>query len=173
VQTIHTEIEIDAPVASVWAVLSDFDAYPDWNPFLPRLEVHGPLAAGTRLKVRLAAPGGKPVTLRPKLLSVDAPHELRWLGRLGVPGIFDGEHRFELTATDAGGTRFVQAESFHGILVPRLRKTRSRAAEGFALMNAALKSRVEAAVRAQSPILAAATRAATSTGSQTGENGGA
>ncbi len=172
VPSIHTEIEIDAPAETVWAVLTDFDAYPDWNPFIERLGVDGPLQPGTRLQVRLAPPGGHAITMRPKLLKTTAPQELRWLGRLGLPGIFDGEHRFEITATGDGRVRLVQAETFRGILVPLLRTTRRRAAKGFELMNEALRDRAEAAARAQAPRLAA-TRAATSTGSHTGENGGA
>src|SRR5208337_3854746 len=31
---IHTEIEINAPAEKVWKVLTDFAAYPEWNPFV-------------------------------------------------------------------------------------------------------------------------------------------
>ena len=31
---ISTEIEINAPVETVWSILTDFDKYPDWNPFV-------------------------------------------------------------------------------------------------------------------------------------------
>jgi uncharacterized protein YndB with AHSA1/START domain len=35
---LSTEIEIDAPPADVWRVLSDSEAYPEWNPFIRKLE---------------------------------------------------------------------------------------------------------------------------------------
>jgi Polyketide cyclase / dehydrase and lipid transport len=35
---IHTEIEINAPGESVWRALTDFAAYPEWNPFIRRVE---------------------------------------------------------------------------------------------------------------------------------------
>jgi hypothetical protein len=165
--TIRTEIEIDAPVETVWGVLTDFASYPTWSPFIEKID--GPLEVGARLRVRLHPPGARAITMRPRLRTVDAPHELRWLGRLGLPGIFDGEHRFEVEPIGGHRTRLVQSEAFRGILVPFLRATRRRAAEGFELFNAALKARAVA----QAPTFAAATRAATSTGSHTGENGGA
>ncbi|MGZ6973822.1 MAG: SRPBCC family protein [Acidimicrobiia bacterium] len=168
---IRTEIEIHAPAEAVWAVLTDFAAYPEWSTFVERIE--GPLEPGARLRVRLAPPGGRAIGMRPKLLRVDAPHELRWLGRLGLPGIFDGEHRFEITPLGDGRVRLVQAETFRGILVPFLRAVRRRAAEGFVALNEALKARAEGLAADQTPVCAAATRAATSTGSHTGENGGA
>ena len=165
--SISSQIEIDAPPETVWAILTDFGAYPAWSPFLERIE--GPLEPGARLRVRLQPPGGAGITLRPRLLAVSPPHELRWLGRLGLPWIFDGEHRFEISTTAEGRARFVQAETFRGLLVPLLPTARRRAEAGFGQFNAALKARAEA----QAPSLAAATRAATSTGSHTGENGGA
>jgi hypothetical protein len=63
----------------------------------------------------------------------------------------------------------VQSEQFRGVLVPFVPSVLRRTLEGFEQMNAALKVRAEA----QPSTVAAATRAATSTGSHTGENGGA
>jgi hypothetical protein len=143
--SIRTEIEIAAPADAVWAVLTDTAAYPDWNPFLRRIE--GDLAPGARLRVRFAPPGGRQVTMRPRLLALDAPHELRWLGRLGVPGLFDGEHRFRIEPLAAGRVRFVQSEEFRGILVPLTRSLLARTRAGFEAMNAALRSRAEAHAR--------------------------
>ena len=35
---LFTEIEINAPVEKVWTILSDFEKYPDWNPFVKSIE---------------------------------------------------------------------------------------------------------------------------------------
>ena len=30
----RTKIEINGSAQTVWGILTDFDAYPDWNPFI-------------------------------------------------------------------------------------------------------------------------------------------
>jgi uncharacterized protein YndB with AHSA1/START domain len=53
---ISHEIEIDASPEAVWAVLVDTASYPEWNPFVRKLD--GELREGARLEVRIAPPGG-------------------------------------------------------------------------------------------------------------------
>ncbi|MCZ7556481.1 MAG: SRPBCC domain-containing protein [Bacteroidia bacterium] len=139
---LRTEIQIEAPPEQVWAILTDFTAYPVWNPFITA--IHGVPEAGTLLRVQLRLNGGKPMALRPRVVAAHAPHEFRWLGKLLLPGIFDGEHRFTIEGTPRGGSLFRQEETFSGILVPLfrgslLRKTR----DAFEKMNQALKARAE------------------------------
>lgn len=139
---LHTEIEINATPETVWAVLTDLPAYPDWNPFITSAE--GELVAGARLVNRLEPPGGKPMTFKPTVTEVDEQRVVEWLGRLGVPGVFDGRHRFELVPT-GDHTRVIHTEHFRGVLVPFLKKSLdTNAAAGFEAMNAALKDRAEA-----------------------------
>jgi hypothetical protein len=133
----HT-IEIDATPATVWATLTDTQAFPSWNPFITRLD--GELRAGAKLAVTLDPPGGRASTFRPTLLTVQPERELRWLGHLLMPGIFDGEHSFRLQALSPRRTRFTQAERFSGFLVRPLRRTIDKAELGFEQMNKALKS---------------------------------
>jgi hypothetical protein len=140
--TIQHEIEIDAPPAAVWAVLADTPSYPEWNPFVRRLE--GDLREGARLEARIEAPGGRGMTFRPTVLAAEPARELRWLGRLLVPGLFDGEHRFRLEPLPDGRTRFVQSERFSGLLVGLVKGTLAKTLLGFEQMNGALKRRVEA-----------------------------
>ena len=89
---IHTEIEINASPERIWKVLTDFPAYPEWNPFVR--EIDGQLVTGAKLKVVLQPPGGKGMTFRPKVLKVEPNREFRWLGQLLIHGLFDGEHFF-------------------------------------------------------------------------------
>lgn len=139
---LHTQVEIAAPVEAVWATLIDLPGYADWNPFIVSSE--GRAQVGERLTNRMQPPGGKAITFKPTVTVVEPPVAFEWLGRLGLPGIFDGRHRFELTSSDGGGTLLTQSEQLDGVLVRFLRRsldTKTRA--GFVAMNDALKAQVE------------------------------
>lgn len=140
---IRTEITIAATPDKVWAALVDFAAYPQWNPFVR--SVAGEARQGARLVVAVAPPGGRGMTFRPQVLTAEPGRELRWRGSLPVPGLFDGEHYFRLEPAGAGATRLVHGEQFSGLLVPLMaRNLDGGTRNGFALMNEALKARVEA-----------------------------
>ncbi len=132
--------EIAAPVETVWAELTNTAAFPEWNPFIQ--ELTGELALGGRLRVRIAPPGGKAMTFRPTVVVLEPGRRLEWLGRLLLPGIFDGRHRFTLEETETG-TRLTQEETFTGVLVPLLAKTLTKTEDGFREMNEAMKNRAE------------------------------
>ena len=85
------------------------------------------------------------MSFRPRVTAVSRAAHFEWLGHLVVPGLFDGRHRFELVASDSG-TRFVQSESFSGLLVrPLMRSLDGRTRAGFEAMNDALRRRVREA----------------------------
>jgi hypothetical protein len=133
----------------VWAVIGDFAAYPEWNPFIRRIS--GELREGARLEVRIQPPQARATTFKPTVRSVEPNRELRWLGRLLVPGIFDGEHSLSIEPLESGRARFVQSERFSGILVGLARGTLEKTDTGFEQMNAALKARVEQGARPSAP----------------------
>jgi hypothetical protein len=139
---LHTEIQIDAPAEVVWEILLDFRSYPAWNPFVR--SITGAARTGSSLSVVLQLPGRRPTTMHPKVIRILGGRELRWKGKLLMPGIFDGEHWFMIYPLGADKVRFVQGEAFGGVLMPviypMIRKiTRS----GFEGMNRALKERAE------------------------------
>jgi hypothetical protein len=139
---LRTEILIAAPAARVWEVLTDFEAFPAWNPFIRRID--GIPVPRTRLRVSIRPPGGRAMTFRPTVLRVEPERHLSWRGRTLVPGLFDGEHVFELEAAGADQVRFLHAEHFRGVLVPLLARTLTTTTRnGFEQMNAALKRRAE------------------------------
>ena len=135
-----TAIDIEADPELVWPHLTDLAAYAEWNPFITAAA--GELAPGSRLELRMEPPGGRAVTFRPHVTVVSTASTLEWLGHLGVPGLFDGRHRFDLIPTETG-TRLIQRETFTGLLVRPMRRSLDRGTvAGFEAMNAALRTRV-------------------------------
>ncbi len=139
---IRTEIEIAAPAARVWAILMDFPEHPHWNPFIR--SISGTAVPGQRLCISIQPKAGKGMTFRPTVLAATPERELRWLGRFLVPGLFDGEHFFELHETGSERTRFVHGERFSGLLVAFAKSSfEGPTRSGFERMNRALKERAE------------------------------
>ncbi|WP_232497026.1 SRPBCC domain-containing protein [Agromyces humatus] len=142
--TITTRIDIAADPDTVWAVLTDFASYAEWNPFMSRVE--GTPEVGSRLVVRLAPAGGRSMTFKPTVLVATPGRELRWLGKLGFGGLFDGEHFFVLDRDPDGGTRMTHGEKFSGILVSLMGGVKKNAGDGFDAFNHALQHRAESVV---------------------------
>ncbi|MGV8072943.1 MAG: SRPBCC family protein [Syntrophobacteraceae bacterium] len=139
---VAAEIEIDAPCAVVWRVLTDFSGYCSWNPTIKRID--GRPAVNACLKVFACLPCGLPMMLRPKLLEYRPEREIIWLGIALIPGILDGNHLFKLEPINEIKTRFVQREEYSGILLPFLWKwLGEQGRRAFEIMNAALKVEAE------------------------------
>jgi len=139
---IDTHVEIESSARRVWEILADFPAYARWNPFI--LTIAGAAVRGGQLTVVIRPAGGRGTTFRPIVLAADPNRELRWLGRLILPGLSDGEHVFTIAPFSTGRVRFSQRETFRGLLVPLLpRSSWERTRRGFEEMNSALKRRAE------------------------------
>jgi hypothetical protein len=137
-RTVHATIQIAAAPMDVWAVLTDLSRYRKWHPLFP--EASGQIAVGNRIRLHNRAPSGRVRTVRPKILVVEPGVELTW--KATIPGLMGGTHRFELSP-EGKGTRLVQSETFHGILVPVSGHIIVRAEAGYHAVNKALKKRVE------------------------------
>ena len=148
-RTLVSEIEIQAPPDTVWAVLTDFPAYPDWNPI--EIEMHGEPVVGTQLHHTSKLPGRKPMRFSPTIVAADPGRVLAWEGRVVIPYLFDVHHRFELSPATTEGTRLRQSERFSGLLVPFLAKTLRQTQEAFEIANQAIKSRAESIANTRRP----------------------
>ncbi|SNR16361.1 SRPBCC domain-containing protein [Tenacibaculum jejuense] len=134
---IVTSININATPEKIWKTLLDFDAYPQWNPFIS--SISGVAEIGNTLEVQIESMKFKPVVLE----SIPST-ELRWIGKLLFKGLFDGEHRFFLKDNKDGSTTFTQSEKFKGVLVPLFsKKINTEIKNGFINMNKSLKNTVE------------------------------
>ncbi|HXU26543.1 MAG TPA: SRPBCC domain-containing protein [Bacteroidia bacterium] len=139
---IKTQILINATPQKVWAVLTNFNNYPNWNPFIK--SITGEVKIGNKITAYLQPPNAKDMMFKPKVLALDTNKEFRWLGHLLFPGLFDGEHKFELIDNGNGTTTFIQSEKFRGILIPFFAKMlNTNTKNGFIAMNEKLKELAE------------------------------
>ena len=134
---IKTSIIINATPPEIWKVLINFSAYENWNPFIR--SVDGDFKVGNKIKINA---GG--MNFKPEVLVFDENKEIRWIGRLFMKGIFDGEHSFRIIGNNDNTSTFKHEEIFKGLLVGLFRKKlNSETRQGFLSMNAQLKKLVE------------------------------
>lgn len=132
---IKTEIVINATPEKVWSVLTNFENYPNWNPFIT--SITGNVQVGNKISIRIKPPNSKGMTFKPKILTYQENKELSWLGHLWFSGLFDGKHTFKLIDNGDGTTTFKQSEVFKGLFVWLFNTENTK--KGFEKMNLALK----------------------------------
>lgn len=135
----HTEITIGASVDRVWKVLTDFSAYPEWNPLVGWLE--GDFRTGGRIQMFI-----KPLdrSFQATLKQVQENREMTWVGVRFASWFMSGEHYYRLDAMGSNSTQLLHGECFRGlgsvfIGKPMLRKME----DAFIQHNRLLKERVE------------------------------
>ena len=130
----------------MWGVLTDFAAYPEWNPVVTIAE--GPVEEGRRLALRIAPSGRIAYVVRPHVSRVVPERELRWRRRMPL---VTTEQLYELEAVP-GGTKVTHGQEAWGPLVPgegsrRRERMREKALRDYAPFEAALRERVESSIR--------------------------
>ena len=84
------------------------------------------------------------MTFTPVVLISVPNSEFRWKGKLGVSGIFDGEHYFILKVLSPQKTELIHGERFSGILTGLIfNLLKNSTIQGFKAMNNSLKSHLE------------------------------
>jgi carbon monoxide dehydrogenase subunit G len=101
------EIEVAATPEAAWAVLTEIEDWPRWNPAVESVTFEGPLDEGAEFRWR-AGPG----TIRSTISDIDAPRRIAWTGTsLGIKAI----HVHTLDRRN-GGTLVRTEESYDGLL---------------------------------------------------------
>ncbi|HKY41161.1 MAG TPA: SRPBCC domain-containing protein [Polyangiaceae bacterium] len=138
---LRTEVEINAPAAHVYRILTDFERYHEWNPFIP--SIAGKLQVGQQLALEVSLPEGKSYLLKPRITQLTEDAELRWRGSYLFPFLLQAEHFFLVAERGERQTRFVQGENFSGLLLRFAGSMLTLTARGLVYMNQALKKRAE------------------------------
>lgn len=144
VMKIRTEIIINAPKEKVWDILTDFDKYQQWNPFIVKSQ--GKAIPGSYL-VNTMKNGRDTMTFKPKVLKAEPFSYFDWLGKLWIKGLFDGHHYFQIEEIHPNQVKLIHGENFSGLLSKMiLKKIGKETWENFVKMNQALKNRTEAEI---------------------------
>ena len=139
---VYSSIIINATPEKVWDILMNFEQYPEWNPFITT--IFGNPTIGNTIAATICPPGQKPMQFKPTVLQNLKNTEFRWIGTLGIPYLFDGEHVFQLQENNNGTTTLHHFEYFRGVLVPFFKKMlEQNTLQGFEVMNIALKQKAE------------------------------
>ena len=128
------ELEVAAPVETVWDVLTAVERWPTWNPDVKAASLEGGVAEGSVFRWK-AGPG----TITSTIQRVDRPRLIAWTGKtFGI----DATHVWRLEQ-EHGKTLVRTEESYEGLVARILRRPLGKALET-ALTNGLRSLKVEA-----------------------------
>jgi S-(hydroxymethyl)glutathione synthase len=140
---LDTDVDIDAPPQTVWAVMDNLPLYPEWNRLVPDLA--GLTTVGQSVTGTLKQDGVPDIPLNPVLTRIVGARELRWLTEAPEAGVFRAEHIFVLAPNGSGGTRLIHNEEFDGAAVADMwEPTNTLGRSAYNRFNRDLKVRAEA-----------------------------
>ena len=109
--TCRVALDIHAPAARIWNLLTDAKDFPRWNSTVAGVE--GEIREGQRLRLHVP---GTDRTFTPRVSGVVPDQRMTWTG--GFLPVFKGVRTFELRPCDDGSTEFVMEERFSGLMLP-------------------------------------------------------
>lgn len=137
VRTIDT---IQATPEAIWSILTDFEKYPDWHPYL--IKVEGDTVIGTMLHATYTKADGSTDQFKARMLTCNYAKKLSWGGGIGF--LFSAEHYFIIEPIDAQTVLFKQGEYWRGLFGGMYgRKVYEDACVNFERMNTMLKHLTE------------------------------
>jgi hypothetical protein len=129
---------IAAGPEALWALLTDAEGFPAWNPTVTKIE--GRIALGNKLKVWTAQDPKRAFGL--KVVTFDAPTKMVWSGGMGP--LFNGTRTYSLEPGADGTTVFTMTEVFTGWMLGLIKKSMPDLQPAFDDFAAALKKKAEA-----------------------------
>lgn len=140
--TVRSEIGIQAPAAQVWYMLTNFQEYTDWNPFIRH--VQGQAVPEAPFEMHMTPPDGGSMKTKARLVNVENETELRWQSHMVVPGLLDMEYKMRIEdVPNDKRVLFLQQVDIGGLLAPLFTGKATAMEKGFDVMNEALKDRAE------------------------------
>ncbi|MBF6185274.1 MULTISPECIES: SRPBCC domain-containing protein [Nocardia] len=139
---IDSTVYIDAPAATVWEVLTDFDSYGQWNPFV--LECATSLVPGEPIDMVVDLGGGKPKRQREYMRSHTPGREFSYTMKPIPLGTLRSLRSHTVTEVSPERTRYESHFELGGWLHPVVAAALgARLRHGFEGMTAAVQRQAE------------------------------
>lgn len=140
-EEIHTTTVINTPAFMVWNIIADFPKYPEWNPFI--LKINGELKINSKLEMEMKLANEKVVHGEFVVVDAETEREIAWGGKNGG-NLFGVEHRLAIQPLAHNRVTFLQTARFGGDIVSLVaRNLHPLLTKQIESMNAALKQRAE------------------------------
>lgn len=142
-QTIKTEIEIQAPPEKVWGIITDIDQWHEWSPTINGSA--GQAAVGSTVSITMMSKeeGKDGPQYSPKILQMDEPNYFHWRAHMMAGFIFTNDKIIELEQTDTG-TKVTHKETFKGLMAALMKGQMEKGVPPMLnMMNEALKEQAE------------------------------
>lgn len=135
-------VTIEAPVATVWQVLTDFDRYGEWNPFTAHVKAE--LTVGARVDMRVTM-GAFRLKQTEIICALEPPRRLAWRTTIGARWLLHAVREQRLEVLDDATCRYATSDEFRGVLMPLvIMLSGGFVRRGFNAVAVALKRRAEA-----------------------------
>jgi hypothetical protein len=110
---INATLHVEASADWIWALITHFAKYENWNRLVPALEGEPQLNA--RLRLKLAPAERRPIVLKARVKVAARNRELRWCAGSRLPKLLKIEHGFRIEQR-AGSCRLYHTLSCSGWL---------------------------------------------------------
>ncbi len=140
---IDNEVEINASAAEVWKVITDFDRYPEWNPFVVAAQSSLKPGDPIDMKVKLLGPVQRQVEI---ILEVNEGKGFSYQMKPFPWGALSSRRSHEIIELDAQRCRYKSHFQLQGWMMPLVRGLmKGPLQRGFSGMTDAIRQRAEVA----------------------------
>lgn len=142
-QTVETQIEIQAPPEKVWSIITDIDQWQDWSPTINASS--GTAAVGSTVSITMMSKeaGKDGPKYNPQIIQMDEPNYFHWRAHMMAGFIFTNDKIIELEKTESG-TKVTHKETFKGLMAAAMKGQMEKGVPPMLnMMNDALKEKAE------------------------------
>ncbi len=142
-QTIKTEIEIAAPPAKVWSILTDIEKWQDWSPTINASQGEASVDSTLTITMMSKEAGKDGPKYNPKIIQLDEPKYFHWRAHMMAGFIFTNDKIIELEETESG-TKVIHSETFKGLMAALMKSQMEKGVPPMLnMMNDGLKETAE------------------------------